>query len=290
MSETEHSSSVLLRALMPLGVLILVAVACAIYLFYLQSNGPNGASGLKAPTAAPVGRSLGLPELAKPAASVAVASSAASLQFVPAEPPAALPVVQPYASASEFLGDLLSKNLKGLNERLVQQEFTRKLTIALYGLSEGRLLGQNRPILAPEGLFGVAKITDDPNAHYRLLPQNASRYEPYMALLDGLNSPLGLELYQKAYPLMQAAFDELGLGQRSFHQVVILAIDNLLAAPEVTGDLILTKPKMRYTFLDPELEKLPATHKLMLRIGLENSSRVKQHLRGLRQKLVALKY
>ncbi|HRH76310.1 MAG TPA: DUF3014 domain-containing protein, partial [Cellvibrionaceae bacterium] len=148
----------------------------------------------------------------------------------------------------------------------------------------------NRPYVAPEGLFAVAKLSDGPQAQFRLLPQNADRYDAYLDALRWANSDAGMALYERAYPQLQAAFEELGLGKRSFHQIAIIAIDNLLAAPDVTGELILEQPKTRYTYLDAEIEKLPASHKLMLRIGAKHNQVVKQQLRQLRQRLVAIKF
>ena len=111
---------------------------------------------------------------------------------------------------------------------LLPEEFVRKFTIAVYGLSEGRVVAQNRPYVAPEGLFAVAKLSDGPQAQFRLLPQNADRYDAYLDALRWANSDAGMALYERAYPQLQAAFEELGLGKRSFHQIAIIAIDNLL--------------------------------------------------------------
>ena len=51
---------------------------------------------------------------------------------------------------------------------LLPEEFVRKFTIAVYGLSEGRVVAQNRPYVAPEGPFAVAKTGDGPQAQFRL--------------------------------------------------------------------------------------------------------------------------
>ncbi len=294
MSDTGSAPpSMLARALIPLGVIILVAVAAAIYLFYLQSAGnPNHPSKLPPASGAPVGpAATNLPDVApkiNPPAVPAAPAAAEAATVTAATTPT--PAASAYKSNDEFLDDLQAQGIKGVAALVVREEFARKLAIGIYGLSEGRILSQNRPLSIPEGVFGVAKISDDPDAQYRLLPQNASRYDAYVAALGALDSDLGIRLYQRAYPLLQTAFDELGIGRRSFHQVVILAIDNLLAAPDVTGDLILVKPKLKYTFLDANLEKLPATHKLMLRLGAAHNQTVKRQLRSLRQKLIALHY
>ncbi|MES2676309.1 MAG: DUF3014 domain-containing protein, partial [Pseudomonadota bacterium] len=82
------------------------------------------------------------------------------------------------------------------------------------------------------------------------------------------------------------AYKEMGLTKGNFHSVLIRAIDNIIAAPEVSGDLNLVRPKVYFEFADPALEKLPAIHKLMLRMGPENASRVKSSMKSLRAKLI----
>ena len=297
MSSTE-SPSLLARALIPLGVIILLAVAAAIFLFYLQSQSP----AVTRPMA-----HLPAPEVAPPPVQKAPAATSVNPVNVPpvqAEANTVAPATSApaahradvFADANELWGALRG-GLSGAGgpgaavaALLLPEEFVRKFTIVVYGLSEGRLVAQSRPYNSPEGLFAVAKLSDGPQAQYRLLPQNSDRYEVYLEALKWVNSDAGMAMYERAYPQLQSAFEELGLGKRSFHQVAIIAIDNLLAAPDVTGELILEKPKARYTYLDAEVEKLPATHKLMLRIGAKNNQAVKQQLRQLRQRLVAIKF
>jgi hypothetical protein len=60
----------------------------------------------------------------------------------------------------------------------------------------------------------------------------------------------------------------------------------MIAAPTASGDMILIRPKVYFQFADPALEKLPETHKLMLRMGPENARSIKSSLEGLRVKLL----
>ncbi|RYH63666.1 MAG: DUF3014 domain-containing protein [Alcaligenaceae bacterium] len=204
--------------------------------------------------------------------------------------PAPVHHVEVFNDANELWNGLRNSVAASVGALLVPEEFVRKFTIAIYGLSEGRLVSQNRPYIPPEGTFAVTKLNEGPQAQFRLLDQNADRYRVYMDALRWANSDAGIAMYERAYPQLQSAFEELGLGKRSFHQIAIIAIDNLLAAPDRAGELILEQPKTRYVYSDAELEKLPATHKLMLRIGANNNQAVKQQLRQLRQRLVAIKF
>lgn len=283
-----ESPSLLARALIPLGVLILLAVGAAIFLFFLQSQSPA--------LTKPMARLPAATSPAEPAAAPAAQPETTTVVPTPAVPElttaeAAATVVPPpaFANTQELWSSLQAALAANVAAVLIPDEFVRKFTIAIYGLSEGRVLAQNRPFITPAGAFAVTKLAQEPRPQFRMQAQNTDRYGVYLQALQWAASDAAIKMYQQSYPQLQAAFEELGIGKRSFHQTAIIAIDNLLAAPDVTGDYVLEQPKARYTYADPELEKLPATHKLMLRIGAKNNSEVKQLLRQLRQRLVAIK-
>ena len=64
------------------------------------------------------------------------------------------------------------------------------------------------------------------------------------------------------------------------------AIDDLLAAPEISGPVKLVRPKVLYQFADPDLEARSAGQKIMLRMGAENAAKVKAKLREIRRELL----
>ncbi|HEY6529635.1 MAG TPA: DUF3014 domain-containing protein [Cellvibrionaceae bacterium] len=283
-----ESPSLLARALVPLGVIILLAVGAAIFLFYLQSQNPTltkPMAHLPAPNAS-----------TQPAQITTATVEPSDVAVNPAQTVTAGSALAPvhradvFTDANELWNGLRNSVATSVGALLVPEEFVRKFAIAIYGLSEGRLVSQNRPYISPEGTFTVAKLNEGPQAQFRLLEQNADRYRLYLEALRWANSDAGIAMYERAYPQLQSAFEELGLGKRSFHQIAIIAIDNLLAAPDPAGELILEQPKTRFVYSNAELEKLPATHKLMLRIGATNNQAVKQQLRQLRQRLVAIKF
>jgi len=76
------------------------------------------------------------------------------------------------------------------------------------------------------------------------------------------------------------------MSKDNFHSVLIRAIDKVLAAPDASGDLILIRPKVYFQFADPALEKLPDSHKLLLRMGPDNAAKIKASLKNARVKLL----
>jgi len=71
----------------------------------------------------------------------------------------------------------------------------------------------------------------------------------------------------------------------SFEKTLIIAIDQLLDAPEIEQAYFLTRPSVRYKFADKQLEQLTPAHKLMIRMGRENSEVVKIELTKFKQYL-----
>jgi hypothetical protein len=84
------------------------------------------------------------------------------------------------------------------------------------------------------------------------------------------------------YPLFQQAYQALGYPNGYFNDRLVVTIDNLLAAPDITTDIAVVRPNVMYQFADPKLEDLSAGQKLMLRMGPTNAAIVKAKLRELR--------
>lgn len=119
-----------------------------------------------------------------------------------------------------------------------------------------------------------------------LSESNASRYAPYMTVLEAVNTQRLVSIYVHFYPLFQQAYVDLGYPGKYFNDRLIVAIDDLLAAPEPSGPVALLQPKIVYTFADPQFEAMSAGQKIMVRIGLANELRVKAKLREIRHALI----
>jgi hypothetical protein len=91
--------------------------------------------------------------------------------------------------------------------------------------------------------------------------------------------------YVHYYPLFQQEYQNLGYPSGYFNDRLVEAIDDMLAAPEISGPVRFIRPKVIYLFVDPELEALSAGKKIMIRMGSENASRIKTKLREVRSEL-----
>jgi hypothetical protein len=117
-----------------------------------------------------------------------------------------------------------------------------------------------------------------------LSPQNYDRYDAYVSLLKSMESDSMVQFYRRYYPLFQQAWEQNG-GTGSFNDRLFEVLDNLMATPDVTGPIYLTKPEAVYLYEDPQLEALTAGQKVLVRMGTDNAAVVKDKLAELKAEL-----
>lgn len=262
-------------------VVILALIAVAAAFFFLRDD------------AAVESQTVATPVAVAPQA-MASSSAASSAPMVEYTPPAPVIEVEPLPTLNEsdssILAALQQLRGEGLLQLLVPQEVLRKFVLAVNNIAEGKVIHEYRPVVSPPPPFIVetfsVMIEGTTADQERVSPKNFQRYESYVTTLALIDSDAAVAVYRRFYPLLEEAFRELGLKKPNFHSVMIAAIDNILAAPDAQGDLLLVHPKVFYQYADPALEALPQTHKLMLRMGPENARSVKASLRQLRARLV----
>ncbi|HTF95365.1 MAG TPA: DUF3014 domain-containing protein [Cellvibrio sp.] len=264
------------------AIVALVVIVAAAAFYFLRDKAPAESQTVATP----------VPVTPQAAITSNAASSVAPIeQYQPPEPVAEVePLPALNESDSSVLAALQQLRGEGLLQLLVPQEVIRKFVLAVNNLSEGKVIHEYRPVVSPAPPF-IAEtfsvmVEGSAVDQERIAPANFQRYEPYVTTLALIDSDAAVAVYRRFYPLLEEAFRELGLKKPNFHSVLIAAIDNLLAAPDTQGDLLLVRPKVFYQYADPALEQLPQTHKLMLRMGPENARSVKASLRQLRARLV----
>jgi len=139
------------------------------------------------------------------------------------------------------------------------------------------------PMKPIEGAFRV--IGKD--ATLAMAPNNAARYTEFVKVVEGVDAAAAVGAYRRLYPLFQQAYVELGYPNGYFNDRLVEVIDHLLATPDVDGTLPLATPHVLYEYANPELEERSSGQKAMLRVGRENTQRLKAKLREVRGQLVA---
>lgn len=195
----------------------------------------------------------------------------------------AAPLPKLAASDPSILADLL-----GLTDRehLARygnlQDLTRRFVVTVDHLPRELIPAQYSALQRMPGALAVSTRGET----FTLEPRNFSRYNAFVAFAESLGPKAMVAIYVHFYPLLQQEYRAMGFPNGYFNDRVIEAIDDMLAAPQVTGPIELVQPKVHYKFADPALESLSAGRKIMIRIGPENAARLKKVLQGIRAELV----
>ena len=164
---------------------------------------------------------------------------------------------------------------------LVDKDLVRHFVVFVDNLAQGELARKVSPLKAPDRIFTVSDIT---NKTY-LNPDSYHRYDLYANFVANLDEQQLAATYKELTPLLEEAFEELGYGDMSFNQRLLQAIDIMLAAPVIEQPIELDGVSVNYQFVDPQLEALPNAQKLLVRMGPENTKKVKAALRKLKKYL-----
>lgn len=131
--------------------------------------------------------------------------------------------------------------------------------------------------------YEILDEAGDPLQQYLYDPANAERYTAAVEMLESIGAARLVSEYRRNYPLLQQAWREQGYSEGEFEDRLKAVIDELLATPDVSEPYRLVKPEAVYLFADPELEKLGAGQKALLRMGSDNAARVKSVLSEFRK-------
>ena len=252
-------------------LVLALAVGAALYYFWSKRDFlglPSLAS--KPPAAAPAAPA----EEAKPEAPQAQAPSA--------EPEKPLPSLeQSDAMMRDTVSALVGR--KAFETMVYPSQLVRRIVATVDNLPRETAPRRVMPLEPVPGAFGASSEGEE----IILGPANSQRYGAYVHVFEALDAGALARRYVESYPLFQRAYADLGFPNARFHDRLLAAIDDMLDAPTPAGPVKLVRPKVLYQFADPELEALSAGQKVMIRMGPENSNRVKAKLREIRRELVA---
>jgi hypothetical protein len=251
-----------------LGIAAVVAAGFGVYLWQAREVPlPPPAPRVEAPARAPAAEDQAViehPLAAAPADVPLPALAASDTLMVPA--------------IIELLGN------PRVQELLQLPGVIRRIVVSVDNLPRNKLSPENWPVRPVGGQFRVRgsaaadTLTID--------PVNAARYATYVKLFESLDVKKLVALYVRTYPLFQEAYVELGYPQRYFNDRLLQVIDHLLDTPQPVGPLKLVQPKLTYEYADEQLQSLSVGQKTLLRIGPDNSGRVRAKLVELRDEIM----
>jgi hypothetical protein len=171
---------------------------------------------------------------------------------------------------------------QGLSEWLKLDDLIRRSASFMDGLARGSISEKIFPLGAPEGSFTTHRQDD-------VIWLNAGNYERYnnvIGILLSIDMPMMAQFFHRIRPLLETAFAELGYRPRQMDGIILQTIDNILTTPVIVEPLKLTRDSVAYKFADPELENLMPLQKQLLRAGPENTRRIQQQAKALREALL----
>lgn len=183
------------------------------------------------------------------------------------------------AAMRDALGSVFG--LKRVQEMFNLQDVVRRVVATVDNLPREKVAPRLMPVKPVPGRMQPAG-----NEENRVMnAQNSARYLPAVRLIESVDAGKLVAVYVRHYAWFQQAYQELGYPTGYFNDRLIEVIDHLLAAPELKGPIRLVQHKVLYEFADAELEARSAGQKIMMRIGAENSRRVKTKLREIRREV-----
>lgn len=117
---------------------------------------------------------------------------------------------------------------------------------------------------------------------------SSKRFSLYVDLLRSMDSESLVQWYIDVKPLIDEAYSELGY-EDDFTNTLQDAITRVLDMELPKSSMALIQPSVMYKYANPQLEALPDTDKLLLRLGKENLLVMKSVLLELHEKLAQQK-
>ena len=184
-------------------------------------------------------------------------------------------------TAARALADI--PGAEGLAKLLLARGLIPHLVATVDALPRKTIGSSILPLRTPSGSF----VVDSADGKTTLGAGNYERYAPYMRIVDAVDAHTLVSWYVHWYPLFQQAYRELGYPRGYFNDRLLVAINDMLAAPNARPPVALVKTADgHYAFADPTWESLSVGQKLMIRVGPQHERELKTKLRSVRALLL----
>lgn len=275
-----------------------IAVSTLLYLVYtaFTFEAPAGTTtvviappGLQPIVEAPPPSNL--PEIRlQPEPAPVIAASEPVVEILPVEvvEPAPAPVLEepdssvvqlPNLNDSDsfvFEGLRAFRNGVALIRLLASDQLVRKFVVLVENISRGEYPQTGLPYRGIEQEMPVQNIDEN------LFVMDASAHGRFDQIIDSfvaLDTDQAVTLYRSLSPLFQQAYAEIGFRNVNFDDTLRSAVNIILRTPYIEGPYQLVKPSVMYLYADASIENLQNVQKQLIRIGPENTEKVKAKLR-----------
>ena len=186
---------------------------------------------------------------------------------------------------------------KELLTLIIDEDMIRRFVVFTDNFSQGIIAYEHSPFVLPNVKF--TPETDSVSFQQAVQNQDSSqgkqnvwqwnedsskRFSLYVDLLRSMDSESLVQWYLEMKPLIDEAYSELGY-EDDFTNTLQDAITRVLDMELPKSSMALIQPSVMYKFANPQLEALPDTDKLLLRLGKENLLVMKSVLLEFHEKL-----
>lgn len=164
---------------------------------------------------------------------------------------------------------------------LVDESLLQKFVINVNSIANEEMSPNHTLLSQPENEFRVYKQADSE----WIDASSYKRYNSYVDALESLSTEDLVKLMDTYRPTLESKFAEISPPNTSFDDALLKAIDELLDTPIVPMPIEVYSDSVMYKFKDEQLEALSGPQKQLIRTGPENTRRIKDVLRKLKDTL-----
>ena len=163
---------------------------------------------------------------------------------------------------------------------LATDDLIRQMADAIDKVSRGQV--PRVAVLRPEEDFQIVGA----RTQMRIDPASYERYNALAAAVSSVHPTAAVDAYRTIRPRLDEAYRALGRSENSVDEALAIALEMLLATPEVRGPIRVVHGKgTTYAFADPKLEALAPIQKQLLRMGPDNAAAIQARLREVADQL-----
>lgn len=193
---------------------------------------------------------------------------------VPPTPDVQPPVLPPLESSDDYVREQVSPLSPEMAEWLKQDDLVRRFAVVIDNARVGDYPRKQLGFLTPASKFPITEQGD----RIYLDRDGYHRFDGFVDIAISVDPQRAVALLRTLSPLLVEALKELGAKDPDPFVAIREGIDQIMATPDVEGEIELIQPKVYYLFADPKLEALKPLQKQLLRMGPQNLARIKSYL------------
>jgi hypothetical protein len=167
-------------------------------------------------------------------------------------------------------------NSAALLDILTDEQLIRSLVVFVDNISRGEFPQTGLPYRRMQQEMQVRNIDDN----LYVMDQSAhARFDQLVDIFVAIDTDQAMALYRTLSPLFQQAYAEIGFRNVNFDDTLRSAINIVLHSPNIDGPYQLVKPSVMYLYADASIENLEEVQKLLIRVGPDNTEKLKTKLR-----------